>query len=42
MSESFLRKSNPTLQKKVSGIDKVMNFKDFSSSNEEIKYFSRT
>ena len=39
---NFPRQNNLILQKKVSGLDKVVNFKDFSSPNEEIKYFSRT
>ena len=30
MSQSFLRKKTLILQKKVSGVDKVVNFKDFS------------
>ena len=30
------------LQKRVKSIDKVVNFKDFSRPNKEIKYFSRT
>ena len=30
------------LQKKLSSVDKVVNFKDFSRPNKEIKYFSRT
>ena len=30
------------LQEKVSGSDKVVNFKDFSRPNKEIKYFLRT
>ena len=30
------------LQKRVKSIDKVVNFKDFSRPNIEIKYFSRT
>ena len=29
------------LQKIVSGVDKVVNFKDFSRPYKEIKYFSR-
>ena len=29
-------------RRKVSGVDKVVNFKDFSRRNKEIKYFSRT
>ena len=34
--------NNLILQKKVSGVDKVVNFKDFSRATEGIKYFSRT
>ena len=30
------------LQKKVSGVGKVVNFKGFSRPNKKIKYFSRT
>ena len=30
------------LQKKVSGVDRVVNFKGFSRPNKKIKYFSRT
>ena len=29
-------------RRKLSGVDKVVNFKDFSRPNKEIKYFSRT
>ena len=36
------RQNNLILQKKVSGVDKVVNFKDFSRCHKEIKYFSRT
>ena len=39
---NFRRQSNLILQKKVSGVDKVVNFKDFSGPNTKIKYFSRT
>ena len=39
---SFPLQNNPSLQKKVSGIDKVVNFKYFSRPTEGIKYFSRT
>ena len=39
---NFRRQNNLILQKKVSGGDKVVNFKDFSGPNTEIKYFSRT
>ena len=35
---NFRRQSNLILQKKVSGVDKVVNFKDFSGPNTEIKY----
>ena len=35
------QQNNLILQKKVSGIDKVGNFKDFSRPNKEIKTFSR-
>ena len=38
---NFPRQNNLILQKMVSGVDKVVNFKDFSRSNKEIKYFSR-
>ena len=38
---NFPRQSNLILQKKVSGIDKVVNFKDLSRANKEIKYFLR-
>ena len=30
------------LQKKVPGVDKGVNFKDFLRPNKEIEYFSRT
>ena len=36
---NFPRQNNLILQKKVSGLDKVLSFKDFSRPNEEIKYF---
>ena len=39
---NFPRQNNLILQKKVSGADKVVNFKNFSRPNKEIKYFSRT
>ena len=39
---NFPRQNNLILQKKVSGLDKVLSIKDFSRPNEEIKYFSRT
>ena len=39
---NFCWQNNLILQKMVSGIDKVVNFKDFSRPNKEIKYFSRT
>ena len=39
---NFPRKNNLILQKKVSGVDKVVNFKDFSRPDKEIKYFLRT
>ena len=40
---NFPRQGNLILQKKVSGIhnDKVVNFKDLSRPNKEIKYFLR-
>ena len=38
---NFPRQNNLILLKMVSGVDKVVNFKDFSRSNKEIKYFSR-
>ena len=31
------RQNNPILQKKMSGVDKVMNFKNVSRPNKEIK-----
>ena len=36
------KKKQLILQKTVSGTDKVVNFKDFSRPNKEMKYFSRT
>ena len=39
---NFPRQNNLVLQKIVASIDKVVNFKDFSWPNKEIKYFSRT
>ena len=41
---NFPRQNNQILQKKVSGLDKVVNFKDFSRPNKETlgKYFSGT
>ena len=38
---NFPRQNNLILQKMVSGIDKVVNFKDFSRPNKEFKDFSR-
>ena len=38
----FSSAKNLILQKIVSGIYNVVNFKDFSRPNREIKYFSRT
>ena len=35
------KKKKLILQKIVSGVDKVVNFKDFSRPYKEIKYFSR-
>ena len=35
-------KFNVILQKRVPGINKVVNFKEFSRPNKEIKYLSRT
>ena len=40
MSQIFLSKI--ILLKKLSCVDKVANFRDFSRPNKEIKYFSRT
>ena len=42
MSQIFLDKKNLILQKIVSSMDSVVNFKDFSRPYKEIKYFSRT
>ena len=39
---NFPWQNNLILQKMVSSVDKVVNFKDFSRPNKEIKYFSRT
>ena len=39
---TFQRQKNVILQKIVSGVDKVVNFGDFSIPNKEINYFSRT
>ena len=39
---NFPQQNNLTLQKKVSDIDKVVNFTNFSRPNKAIKYFSRT
>ena len=39
---NFPRQNNLILQRKVSGLDEVVNFKDFLRPNKEIKYFSRT
>ena len=39
---NFPRLNNLILEKKVSGVDKVVNFKDFLRPNKEIQYFSRT
>ena len=39
---NFPPQNNVILKKIVSGIDKVVNFKDFSRPSKEIKYFSRT
>ena len=39
---NFPRQTNLILHKKDSGVDKVVNFKDFSRPNKEIKYFTRT
>ena len=39
---NFPPQNNLSLQKKVSGVDKVVNFKYFSRPTEGIKYFSRT
>ena len=42
MSQNFSQQNNLTLQKRVSGVHKVVNFKDFSIPNKEVKYFLRT
>ena len=39
---NFPWQNNVILQKRVPGINKVVNFKEFSRPNKEIKYFSRT
>ena len=39
---NFPQQNNLILQRKVSDIDEVVNFNDFSRPNKEIKYFSRT
>ena len=39
---NFPRQNNLILQKKVSGVDKVVNFKGFLRPDKKIKYFSRT
>ena len=39
---NFPRQNNVILKKMVSGVDKVVNFKDLSRPGKEIKYFSRT
>ena len=39
---NFQQQNNLILQKRVVGVDKVVNFKDVSRPNKEIKYFSRT
>ena len=38
---NFPRRNNLILQKMVSGVDKVVNFKDFSRPNKEMKNFSK-
>ena len=38
---NFPWQKNRILQEKVSCVDKVVNFKDFSRPNKEIKYFLR-
>ena len=40
--QNFPWQNNLIFQKKVSGRDKVVNFKDVSRPNKEIMYFSRT
>ena len=39
---NFPQQNNLILQRKVSDIDEVENFNDFSRPSKEIKYFSRT
>ena len=39
---NFPWQNNLNLKKMVAGIDKVLNFKDFSRPIKKIKYFSRT
>ena len=39
---NFPRQNNVILKKMLSGIDKVVNFKDSSRPSKEIKCFSRT
>ena len=39
---NFPRQNNLVLRKRVSGVDKVVNFKDFSRPHKEINYFFRT
>ena len=39
---NFPQQNNVILKKMLSGIDKVVNFKDFPRRSKEIKYFSRT
>ena len=39
---NFPRQNNLILQRKVSGIDEVVTFKDVLRPNKENKYFSRT
>ena len=39
---NFPWQNNLILQKMISGIDKVVNFKDILRPNKEIKYFSRS
>ena len=36
---NFPRRNNLILQKKMSGIDKIGNFKDFSRPNKEVSTF---
>ena len=38
---NFPQQNNLILQKKVAGVDKVVNFKAFSRPIKEIKFFSR-